>query len=454
MIKQFQRERILNLGLTRQFAAVSLLVVGLITTAFTALLSYYVTDLMLWREGQVTRDFVQNVFKYDGSTGYFLGQQDVGLLTLFRGSISHLQGLQDLDRINIYNRDSTVLWSSNESVVGQRFTDNPELDAALRGELVIERGRSSASASATQKPEHQGFRAGSYFVETYIPIRQPGQDDVVGVVELYKAPVVLGRAIGEIQATIWLSGILSMLALYFCLYRIVRRADLRLQDQNQRLLKSEALAMVGELTGAIAHNIRNPLASIRSTVELAADQPSAIDAQWLSDMLGDADRIDGMLKELVTFSHIDELPVSLVYAEELIRDVVRGLQQEFQSTGVVLVGETAGGNTCIRADRALFAQVLRILIVNGIEASPPGGRVTVQVSVSGAAVMIKVADNGAGIPADRLHRLFELFYTTKASGMGIGLALARRAVERFGGNIQVKSVQGQGATFIIEMRGC
>jgi signal transduction histidine kinase len=171
-------------------------------------------------------------------------------------------------------------------------------------------------------------------------------------------------------------------------------------------------------------------------------------------MLEDADRIDGMLKELVTFSHIDELPVSLVDTDQLIREVVRRLQQEFQSTGVVVVGETDVGNTCIRADRALFAQVLRILIVNGIEASPPGGRVTVRVSVSGAMVMIKVTDNGPGIPADRLPRLFELFYTTKPSGMGIGLALARRAVERFGGNIQAKSVPGQGATFIIEMRGC
>lgn len=212
--------------------------------------------------------------------------------------------------------------------------------------------------------------------------------------------------------------------------------------------------MVGELTGAIAHNIRNPLASIRSTVELAADQPAAIDAEWLSMMIDDADRIDRMLTELVTFSHIDDLPVALVDIAVLIRSLVEGLQVEFERNGVELACDANVANPCIRADRTLFAQVLRILIVNGIEASAPGARVTVRAAVSGAMVVIKVSDTGAGIPVDRLPRLFELFYSTKPQGMGVGLALARRAVERFGGSIRVESVLGQGSSFIIEMPGC
>jgi len=447
-----KRRLVSRWNLTRRFAIASLIVMGLITVAFGALLSYYVTDLMLRREGQVTREFVLNIFRFDGSTGYFVDQQDEALAKLFRGSTIHLQGVPDIDRINIYNRDSTVLWSTDTSVIGRRFSGNPELDDALRGELVVERGRSDAAASS--KPEHQGIRTGKYFVETYIPITRPGQNEVLGVVELYKAPVVLEQAIREIQYAIWLSAIFSVMLLYFCLYRIVHRADLQLQNQNERLRKSEALAMVGELTGAIAHNIRNPLASIRSTVELAADQPAAIDAQWLSTMIDDADRIDGMLTELVTFSHIDDLPVAPVDVALLIRGLVEGLQVEFEGNGVELSCDANVANPCIRADRTLFAQVLRILIVNGIEASAPGSRVTVRAAVSGATVVIKVSDTGTGIPADRLPRLFELFYSTKPRGMGVGLALARRAVERFGGSIRVESVLGQGSSFIIEMPGC
>ena len=212
--------------------------------------------------------------------------------------------------------------------------------------------------------------------------------------------------------------------------------------------------MVGELTGAIAHNIRNPLASIRSTVELAVDRPSAIDVKWLSAMLEDADRIDGMLRELISFSRIDDFPLIPVDAAALTREVVNGLQLEFKSSGVDLACKFCAGNPCILADRTLFAQVLRILIVNGIEASGPGARATVWTAVSGAKVIIKVSDTGAGISADRLPQLFEVFYSTKPRGMGVGLALVRRAVERFGGSIRVESVLGQGSSFIIELPGC
>ena len=145
-------------SLTRRFAIASLIVMGLITVAFSALLSYYVTDLMLRREGQVTREFVLNIFGFDGSAGYFVDQQDEALAKLFLGSTLHLQGVPDIERINIYNRDSTVLWSTDVSDIGRRFSGNPELDAALRGKLVVERGRSDAAAS--NKPEHQGIRTG------------------------------------------------------------------------------------------------------------------------------------------------------------------------------------------------------------------------------------------------------------------------------------------------------
>ena len=126
---------------------------------------------------------------------------------------------------------------------------------------------------------------------------------------------------------------------------------------------------------------------------------------------------------------------------------------EFRRRGIdtrVQIGELPAN---VKVDRALLGHVLQSLVSNATEATAPGGRVTGEVRVREGRVEIRTVDTGCGIAPENLLRLFGLFFTTKPRGLGIGLTLARRAVERFGGTIRAESVVGVGTTMIIELPG-
>ena len=443
-----RREQSFNL--LRRFGIASLAVIAAIAIGNGILLSNFVTKHMLDREAHVTMDFVLNVLHADGSIGYLTDPGNPELASRFEGSIVHFTSIPDVQRINVYTRDHTVLWSTDRQLIGQKFDKNDELEEALRGELVVEGG--SITDSQRSKPEHVGLSSRSaFFVETYIPIRNSGQTEVLGVFELYKAPVALTAAIKDGHRQVWLTACLGALALYLTLFWIVRSADRRIKDQNERLLNAETMAAVGELAASVAHNIRNPLASIRSSAELALEITSSPISEQAHDIMASVDRIEEWLRDLVSFAHVDLVARARVDATQLMQHCFKKFTHEFQRCGIH--GEVADNAQAVdvNADRALLGHVLHILVANAIEATAQGGRVTGQVTTAGGKVEIRIADTGRGISPEHLGKLFGLFFTTKPRGLGIGLALARRAVERFGGTIRAESTPGVGTVFMIEL---
>ena len=436
--------------LLRRFGIASLAVIAAIAIGNGALLSNFVTKHMLDREAHVTMDFVLNVLQADGSIGYLSDPGNPELASRFNGSILHFTSMPDVQRINVYARNRVVLWSTDRQLIGQSFGKNDELDEALRGELVIEGG--SISDHDRSKPEHVGLSPKSdFFVETYIPIRIAGQPAVLGAFELYKAPVALTAAIREGHRQIWLTACLGALALYLTLFWIVRSADRKIQDQHERLSKAETMAAVGELASSVAHNIRNPLASIRSSAELALEMAGAPTGEQARDIMAGVDRIEEWLRDLVGFAHVDSVPRARVDAAHLMQHSFDKFAQEFQHCGIQGEVLADGQRASVDADRALLGHVLHILISNAIEATARGGRVTGHVRTAGGKVEIRIADTGRGIAPEHMDKLFGLFFTTKPRGLGIGLVLAHRAVTRFGGSIRADSAPGMGAAFIIEL---
>jgi two-component system sensor histidine kinase HydH len=414
------------------------------------LLSNFMTKHLLDREAHVTMDFVLNVLRADGSVGYLADPGNPELASRFESSIRHFTSVPDVQRINVYARNHTVLWSTDPQLIGQRFDQNDELDEALHGELAVEGG--SISDSQRSKPEHVGLSAESaFFVETYIPIRSSEQPEVLGVFEIYKAPVALTAAIRDGHRQIWLTAFLGALALYLTLFWIVRSADRKIHDQNERLLKAETMAAVGELAASVAHNIRNPLASIRSSAELALEMTSSPSGEQARDIMASVDRIEEWLRDLVSFAHVDSVPRARVDAAQLMQHCFTKLAHEFKRFGVHGEVAAAAQTANVNADRALLGHVLHILVANAIEATAQDGRVTGQVTTAGGKVEFRIADTGRGIAPEHLGKLFSLFFTTKPRGLGIGLTLAHRAIERFGGTIRVDSTLGTGTVFTIEL---
>ena len=165
------------------------------------------------------------------------------------------------------------------------------------------------------------------------------------------------------------------------------------------------------------------------------------------DIMASVDRIEGWLRDMVSFVHVDSSASARIDAQQLLQDCFAASASAFQRAGIQAKVEGSVQDAAIRADRALLGHVIHSLIANAIEATAPGGRVTGEVTRAERRVLLRIADTGSGIAPENLRRLFSLFFTTKPRGLGIGLTLAHRAIERIGGSIRVDSTVGAGTSF-------
>jgi two-component system sensor histidine kinase HydH len=160
----------------------------------------FVSDRMLRREAEVTREFLESIIRAEESDVLFErgGVERNPQLASFA---HHIRNMPDVLRANIYGPDRTILWSTDAAITGRRFDGNPELEGAFAGELETEIGR----ISADMKQEHEALQAGAggLFIEAYIPIRSGNR--VAGVVELYKVPNALDAMLRDGQRIIWAS---------------------------------------------------------------------------------------------------------------------------------------------------------------------------------------------------------------------------------------------------------
>lgn len=430
-------------NLLRWFAWLSPIAIGLIALVNAWLISSFLNNHLFQREAAVSRDFVQNILISDDSLEYLARPADENLKSRFSNSIEHLTNMRDILRANVFGADRTVIWSSNAKLVGERFLDNDELDEALSGKLVVHAGQIN---SGHEKNEHIGLDPSvRFFVESYIPITRPGDGQIIGVVELYKAPLALTEAIQEGRLQVAVAAGIGALALYVCLFWLIRRADRTIKEQRTQLLEAETLAVVGELTSAVAHNIRNPLSSIRSSAELVLAFPQEDGSEHAAEIIREVDRISLRINELLRFSGKTSQQAESVDLVGLLLACVREHQPAFAGRAQNLRFECSLPTANIVADQALLQQVFHSLLSNAEEAMAAGGECLVRLNpLDERKVRVDIVDAGCGIPSEAAEQVFRPFFTTKPKGLGLGLPLARRIVERFGGSLNLDSQPGVG----------
>jgi two-component system sensor histidine kinase HydH len=423
------------LNLRRRFALTSLVVITAIALGLGWLLSSMLTQRMLQREGEVTMDFVQNLLATDRSGGFLSQPEDAALRARFMDSMAHVTSMREPVRANAYRPDGTVVWSTDPALIGRRYPVNEELDEALKGALVVHGGR--LGSHGPEKAEHEGLSLrGTFFVESYIPIRETAGGRVLGVMEFYKVPEQLNAAIREGLAQLWLACAASALGLFLSLYWIVARADRTLREQQARLSETQTLATAVELAGAVAHNLRNPLASIRVSAEMlqdATDAPAET-AEHCQDITAAVDRADRWITELVRVSHAPQLKEEPVRLAPLVRDCLEEMGPEMLRRHIRWQApETDPGP--VRAHPAMLRQIVLSLIANAIDAMPEGGELVASLHAGDAHHALRITDTGQGVSDEVRQRLFRPFFSTKSGGLGIGLALARRMVDQWQGSI-------------------
>jgi len=295
-------------------------------------------------------------------------------------------------------------------------------------------------------------------------------------------PIVMAASFFGMRGGLWVAGIISLLVLpyillshqsehnlageyveivfYFAIAVLAgaltdrERRSRRRQERTQlQLERSHKLSMVGQMAAGVAHEIKNPLASIKGSVEiLCSDETSDTERKEFSEIITrEIRRIDNTVKEFLDFARPRESrprPVDLV-------DIVDAAARQFGSqagpAGVQIVQHSDPGLK-VQVDPEKIQQVVLNLLLNALEASTSGD--TIEISARAADdnwAELAVRDHGAGIDPAEAERIFEPFYTRKSSGSGLGLAIVKSIVESHGGRVDLKPADGGGAVFTVSL---
>lgn len=439
------------LNLTRRVALASAGVIGIIALGLAWLMSSMMTERLLVREGAVTQDFIQNLLITDDAAEFFVEPKNEEFVQRFLKSMAHIENMKEPVRVNAYQPDGTVLWSTDKNLINRRFTNNDELKEAMRGNLVVHSG--DARNGVPDKEEHVGLSLyGSYYVESYIPIYRANGGSVVGVVELYKIPTELNASIREGVMRLWLACLASAVGLFASLYWIVSRADKVMREQQIKLTQAQALSTAVELTSAVAHNLRNPLASIRVSAEMLqqADAQLPEAAEHSQDIMLAVDRADRWISELVRVSQAPNLTSEPVPLAALMRDCVEEMHSELRRNRIALVMQD-GPDLQVLAHGAMLRQIVLSIIANALDAMGQDGQLTLQWHSKQTQAELVVSDTGTGISQDVRERVFRPFFSTKSGGLGLGLALVKRMVEQWQGTIELNPVLPHGTSVVIRL---
>lgn len=425
-------------NLSRWFAVVGLVSIASICVVSGWLLSGFLTDRMLAQEARLTEEVIDSVVDVEQAAGYFTGgaTKDGD----YKEFVAHITALPDVLRANLYSSDRRVIWSSDPDLIGRHFSGNEELEDALAGKVVAHGGE-------RVKEEHEALDAHRYFFEIYTPVRAPGSGQVVGVVELYKTPQALFEAIAAGKRAIWIGAAIAGLFQYLTLFWLVRRADETIRAQRERLVQSETFAAVGEMSSAVAHGIRNPLASIRSSAELALDSRPADWRDEARDIVEQVDRLESWVRRLLSYSQPLGDKAEPVQLGSLVQASLAGFERELDRRNIRTTVEIDAPLPPVRADGLMLEHVFNSLIANAMEAVERDGAIGVAVQRDGErGLRVSVRDSGPGMTPKEIQGAFKPFHTSKPKGIGIGLPLARRIVQRFGGSIALASTPGTGTT--------
>jgi two-component system sensor histidine kinase HydH len=226
------------------------------------------------------------------------------------------------------------------------------------------------------------------------------------------------------------------------------RARQRAENMRLQLERSQKMSLVGQIAAGMAHEIKNPLASIKGAVEiLCEDSTTATDKdEFKSIVLKEVKRINGSLTDFLEFARPGETQMSVLNLAEVIRSSLRQVQAQAQKQNISIVSHVEDP-VMVEADQDKIHQVMLNLLLNAIDASSDGTSVTVSLqrdSQAGRAV-VSVEDTGAGITEEHKSRVFEPFFTTKSSGTGLGLAIAANIVQKHNGFITLDNRPDRGA---------
>jgi len=225
----------------------------------------------------------------------------------------------------------------------------------------------------------------------------------------------------------------------------------RLVELQENIKRQERQAMFGRIAAGLFHDLSHPIQNLGNSARLLARED--IDAESRETFQRTIEREVSALKrfmdDLRNIARPKPIERFAMDVNGSVAEIVESMRAEGERNGVTVDGQYAPGPMVIDGDRFALGRVYRNLITNAIQATEPGGRVTIATERVGDHVQISVVDTGSGIPPERISAIFDDFVTTKRRGLGLGLAISKRIVEQLDGTIDVQSEVGKGTAFTL-----
>ncbi|MES9991227.1 MAG: PAS domain S-box protein [Candidatus Thiodiazotropha sp.] len=231
-----------------------------------------------------------------------------------------------------------------------------------------------------------------------------------------------------------------------------KRLQQEIDMHNQELVRTQALTAMGRMASMIAHDLRNPLSSVKMCMQMLSKQAESELAELSVIALDQIRYMENILTDMLTYARPEAVNVEWVNIEKLIDTTLLSLQRRIEESKVQLRVDHRPGLPALPADANKLRQLFSNLIVNAIQATEnlPGDERTIDIrsnqvlTESGNAIEISICDNGEGLPEEELERLFEPFYTTRTKGTGLGLAIVKQIVEQHHGQVQLELCDNRG----------
>jgi signal transduction histidine kinase len=231
----------------------------------------------------------------------------------------------------------------------------------------------------------------------------------------------------------------------------------RMEDANLKLIQAEKLASIGRISASIAHEIRNPLTSVKLNIQklMQNEHLDEEEKEHLDISQEGIGQIEKFIKELLNFTRVSDLNPERFSVVQIVEESLKMMRNSFQEKKIVLEKTFAADLPSVVVDGDKIRQVFLNILRNAVEAVEEGGKIGLalsRVKENGVArIKVRISDDGCGIPEKDWENIFEPFYTTKPSGFGLGLSNARKIVEQHRGSLRVTKTKGKGTTFEIRI---
>ncbi|MCF6156467.1 MAG: two-component sensor histidine kinase [Candidatus Brocadia sp.] len=238
----------------------------------------------------------------------------------------------------------------------------------------------------------------------------------------------------------------------------LRRAIDKTRELEKRAMLSERLAFVGTLAGGLAHEIKNPLSTLNINLQLLMEDVQSMKGKnskkvhvKIEALQKEVQRLEEILNDFLRFARGQKLELEDRDVNEVIDEVVDFVTPEIKQKNIVILKSYDAHLPSCRIDSNLIKQAILNVIINAEQAIENGGELMIRTSRNKKYIQIDITDTGVGIPKDIIDKIFQVYFSTKKTGTGLGLPTTKRIVEEHKGIISVQSEEGKGTNFSIKL---